>query len=116
MTSEVIDRRPPDPRNRASPAFLPGKPATKIPLPVLVLAAFGALRDRRERGATRSPVLEIRFVVDGERPDPFTTITTFGTAQDVLAAGIRVEHVLPADPRSDALCRALFERAGASGR
>jgi transcriptional regulator with XRE-family HTH domain len=67
-----------------------------------------------ERGATLSPVLETRFVVDGERVDLFTTITTFGTAQDVLAAGIRVEHFFPADARSDALCRAIFERASGS--
>jgi transcriptional regulator with XRE-family HTH domain len=69
-----------------------------------------------ERGTTLSPVLETRFVVDGERIDLFTTITTFGTAQDVLAAGIRVEHFFPADARSDALCRAFFEKATASGR
>jgi transcriptional regulator with XRE-family HTH domain len=69
-----------------------------------------------ERGATLSPVLETRFLVDGERIDLFTTITTFGTAQDVLAAGIRVEHFFPADARSDALCRAFFEGATASGR
>ncbi|MFM1991012.1 MAG: hypothetical protein RJA99_3969 [Pseudomonadota bacterium] len=68
-----------------------------------------------ERGATLSPVLETRFVIDGERIDLFTTITTFGTAQDVLAAGIRVEHFFPADARSEALCRAVFERAEASG-
>jgi transcriptional regulator with XRE-family HTH domain len=68
------------------------------------------------RGATLTPVLETQFVVDGERIDLFTTITTFGTAQDVLAAGIRVEHFFPADARSDALCRALFGEAGASGR
>ncbi|MEI7445565.1 MAG: helix-turn-helix transcriptional regulator [Burkholderiales bacterium] len=68
-----------------------------------------------ERGATLSPVLETRFLVDGERIDLFTTITTFGTAQDVLAAGIRVEHFFPADARSEALCRAFFERAGAPG-
>ena len=67
------------------------------------------------RGATLSPVLETQFVVDGERLDLFTTITTFGTAQDVLAAGIRVEHFFPADARSEALCRALFERAAPSG-
>jgi transcriptional regulator with XRE-family HTH domain len=69
-----------------------------------------------ERGTTLSPVLETRFLVDGERIDLFTTITTFGTAQDVLAAGIRVEHFFPADARSDALCRAFFEGATASGR
>lgn len=68
------------------------------------------------RGATLSPVLETRFLVDGERIDLFTTITTFGTAQDVLAAGIRVEHFFPADARSEALCRAFHERATASGR
>jgi transcriptional regulator with XRE-family HTH domain len=68
-----------------------------------------------ERGATLSPVLETRFVVDGERIDLFTTITTFGTAQDVLAAGIRVEHFFPADPRSEALCRAFFEKGAPSG-
>jgi transcriptional regulator with XRE-family HTH domain len=68
------------------------------------------------RGATLTPVLETRFVVGGERIDLFTTITTFGTAQDVLAAGIRVEHFFPADARSDALCRALFGEADASGR
>jgi transcriptional regulator with XRE-family HTH domain len=67
------------------------------------------------RGATLSPVLETQFVVGGERLDLFTTITTFGTAQDVLAAGIRVEHFFPADARSEALCRALFEQAEASG-
>jgi hypothetical protein len=67
------------------------------------------------RGATLSPILETQFVVDGERLDLFTTITTFGTAQDVLAAGIRVEHFFPADTRSDVLCRALFERASPSG-
>jgi transcriptional regulator with XRE-family HTH domain len=62
------------------------------------------------RGATLSPVLETQFVVDGERLDLFTTITTFGTAQDVLAAGIRVEHFFPADARSEALCRAIAAR------
>ncbi|HYF57650.1 MAG TPA: helix-turn-helix domain-containing protein [Burkholderiaceae bacterium] len=67
------------------------------------------------RGATLSPVLETRFVVDGERIDLFTTITTFGTAQDVLAAGIRVEHFFPADARSEALCRARFGGNDASG-
>ncbi|MCZ8102022.1 MAG: helix-turn-helix transcriptional regulator [Burkholderiaceae bacterium] len=69
-----------------------------------------------QRGSTLSPVLETRFLVDGERIDLFTTITSFGTAQDVLAAGIRVEHFFPADARSDALCRAFFEGATASGR
>ena len=69
-----------------------------------------------ERGTTLSPVLETRFLVDGVRIDLFTTFTTFGTAQDVLAAGIRVEHFFPADARSDALCRAFFEGATASGR
>jgi transcriptional regulator with XRE-family HTH domain len=67
------------------------------------------------RSAPLSPVLETQFMVDGARLDLFTTITTFGTAQDVLAAGIRVEHFFPADERSDALCRALFEGAVASG-
>jgi len=67
-------------------------------------------------GTTLSPVLETQFVVDGERIDRFTPLTTFGTAPDVLAAGIRVEHFFPADPRSAALCPAFFERATASGR
>jgi transcriptional regulator with XRE-family HTH domain len=69
-----------------------------------------------DRGTTLSPVLETRFVVDGERIDLFTTLTTFGTAQDVLAAGIRVEHFFPADARSEALCRARFGHPGPSGR
>lgn len=64
--------------------------------------------DAAPRGATLSPVLETRFMVDGEPLDLFTTITTFGTAQDVLAAGIRVEHFFPADARSDERCRQLF--------
>ena len=71
--------------------------------------------DAAPRGGLLSPVLETQFVLGGERIDLFTTITTFGTAQDVLAAGIRVEHFFPADARSEALCRAMFERAVASG-
>jgi transcriptional regulator with XRE-family HTH domain len=64
-----------------------------------------------DRGATLSPVLETQFVVDGERLDLFTTITTFGTAQDVLAAGIRIEHFFPVDARTEALCRRMSDPA-----
>lgn len=67
------------------------------------------------RGATLSPILETQFRIGDERIDLFTTITTFGTAQDVLAAGIRVEHFFPADARSDALCRALHKEGTAAG-
>jgi len=66
------------------------------------------------RGGTLSPVLETRFLMGGQAIDLFTTITTFGTAQDVLAAGIRVEQFFPADARSDALCRALFGKGDAA--
>jgi hypothetical protein len=93
--------------------------------PLLYLLT-GALRERRTGTAEQcgisqrhasfalSPVLETRFLVGDQAIDLFTTITTFRTAQDVLAAGIRVEQFFPADARSDALCRALCEREGAA--
>lgn len=62
-----------------------------------------------ERGATLSPVLQTRLqLTDTAQVDLFTTLTTFGTAQDVLTAGIRVEHFFPADAHSEAVWRAWY--------
>lgn len=46
----------------------------------------------------RKDDLELRF---------FSTLTTFGTAQDVTIEGLRIECMFPADEATEAFCRAL---------
>ena len=66
-----------------------------------------ALDDWRRRAPTDEPALLIplRLDLDGVELSLFTTLTTFGTPQDITLAELAVELFFPADESSDALLR-----------
>lgn len=59
------------------------------------------------------PVLPLELVRDGLRLRLFSTITTFGTPQDITTDELRVESFFPADEASAALLRALAQAPAA---
>ena len=67
-----------------------------------------ALDDWRRRAPSDEPALLIplRLDVDGTELSLFTTLTTFGTPQDITLAELAVELFFPADESSDALLHA----------
>ena len=58
-----------------------------------------------------APVLSLAFVKDGVRSAWFTTVTTFGTPQDVTLQDLRIESFFPADPETERFARTLAEAA-----
>jgi hypothetical protein len=54
------------------------------------------------------PVLPTRFGIGGVELSLFTTLTSFGTPQDLTADELRLEHLFPADAASEALLRQLL--------
>ena len=55
------------------------------------------------------PVLALSFVKNGVRSSWFTTIATFGTAQDITLQDLRIESFFPADDETEAFARALAD-------
>ena len=51
-----------------------------------------------------APIIPVRFAKDGVRLAFFTTITTFGTPQDVTLQELRIESFFPADAATRAWC------------
>ena len=62
---------------------------------------------RRELGATPLPVITTVFRKDDLELRFFSTLTTFGTSQDVTIEGLRIECMFPADQATEAFCRSL---------
>jgi len=57
------------------------------------------------------PVMPTEILIGGITLKLFTTLTTFGTPQDVTTDELRVEHFFPADAATDALLRQLAANA-----
>jgi hypothetical protein len=55
------------------------------------------------------PVLALNFVKNGVRSSWFTTITTFGTAQDITLQYLHVESSFSADDETEAFASALAD-------
>ena len=55
------------------------------------------------------PVLALSFVKNGVRSSWFTTITTFGTAQDITLQDLRIKGFFPADDETESLAGALAD-------
>ena len=53
------------------------------------------------------PVLAMSFNKDGVRSSWFTTVTSFGTAQDITLQDLRIESFFPADDETEAFARSL---------
>jgi len=51
------------------------------------------------------PTLDMELRKDGVTCRFFTTVTTFGTPQDVTLQELRIEQYFPADDETDAVCR-----------
>jgi transcriptional regulator with XRE-family HTH domain len=68
-----------------------------------------ALDDWRRRSPADEPALliPVRLDLDGVELSLFTTLTTFGTPQDITLAELAVELFFPADESSDALLRGV---------
>jgi transcriptional regulator with XRE-family HTH domain len=66
-----------------------------------------AVRDRRRDAAFDEPALlvPLRLDVGGVELSMFTTLTTFGTPQDITLSELSVELFFPADDHSDAWLR-----------
>jgi transcriptional regulator with XRE-family HTH domain len=64
---------------------------------------------RRELGATPLPVITTVFRKDDLELRFFSTLTTFGTAQDVTVEGLRIECMFPADEATEVFCRSLAD-------
>jgi transcriptional regulator with XRE-family HTH domain len=66
-----------------------------------------ALDDWRRRAPSDEPALliPVRLDLDGVELSLFTTLTTFGTPQDITLAELAVELFFPADESSEALLR-----------
>jgi transcriptional regulator with XRE-family HTH domain len=66
------------------------------------------VRTRRRDAAFDEPVLlvPLRIDVGGDELSLFTTLTTFGTPQDITLSELAVELFFPADDRTDAWLRA----------
>jgi transcriptional regulator with XRE-family HTH domain len=71
------------------------------------------LGDWRKTAASEDPTLlvPLRLDVGGSELSLFTTLTTFGTPQDITLAELAVELFFPADEETDALLRGVREPA-----
>ena len=65
----------------------------------------------RDLNADPPPLLTVEFRKDGQHLRFFSTITTFGTANDVTLDELRIECAFPGDEATAAHCRALAEEA-----
>jgi hypothetical protein len=68
------------------------------------VAGLGGWRDQLPADEP-SLVVPLRLEVDGAELSLFTTLTTFGTPQDVTLAELAVELFFPADDETDAVLR-----------
>ncbi len=79
--------------------------------------------DRAAEGLTRAaeqghdnaasalpPVLSVEFRFGGQVYPMFSTITQFGTAEDIALADLKIEMFYPSDERSEALFRSMDAR------
>jgi hypothetical protein len=71
-----------------------------------------ALHSKHRTVASEEPTLlvPLRLAIGGAELSLFTTLTTFGTAQDITLSELAVELFFPADAASDALLRASAAR------
>jgi transcriptional regulator with XRE-family HTH domain len=67
---------------------------------------------KRADDASLVPVLPITIAIGEVRLSLFTVISTFGTAQDITADELRIEHFFPADDATERLFR---QGAGSEG-
>ncbi|MDH4441031.1 MAG: helix-turn-helix domain-containing protein [Rhizobium sp.] len=85
--------------------------------PVLDRAAATLGRDPALQGHAATgdlpPVVPVRFRLDGHIYPMFSTITQFGTAEDIALADIKIEMFFPADDATEALFRQMA--GGAAG-
>jgi transcriptional regulator with XRE-family HTH domain len=87
-------------------AVLTADPAvTDLAEEVAAYPNVAALDDWRRRVPSDEPALLIplRLDIDGVELSLFTTLTTFGTPQDITLSELAVELFFPADDRSDAM-------------
>lgn len=83
--------------------------------PVLERAAaelsFGPEQQHDEpaKGGDLPPVLTVRFRLGGQVYPMFSTMTQFGTAEDIALADIKIEMFFP----TDVVCEALFRQMAA---
>jgi transcriptional regulator with XRE-family HTH domain len=69
--------------------------------------SFGTVRP----GTPSVPVVPVSFVKANRRFDFFSTVTTLGTPQDITLQEIRIECFFPADARTEAAARELYEQS-----
>lgn len=55
------------------------------------------------------PVVPVRFRLDGQVYPMFSTISQFGTAEDIALADLKIEMFFPADDATEALFRQMAE-------
>lgn len=55
------------------------------------------------------PVVPVRFRLDGQVYPMFSTISQFGTAEDIALADLKIEMFFPADDATEALFRRMAE-------
>jgi transcriptional regulator with XRE-family HTH domain len=67
-----------------------------------------------DNSAAIPPLLPLTLEKDGLRMSWFTTITTFGTPQDITLQDLRIECFFPADEATDAACWRLARQSDAS--
>jgi hypothetical protein len=77
-----------------------------------------ALGDWRGAPALEEPeiLVPFRIELDGTELSFFTTLTVFGTPQDVTLAELAIELFYPADDTSEAFLRSGSRPAGGGGR
>ena len=61
----------------------------------------------RDGGVAPAPVLSVLFRVGGEVFPMFSTITQFGTAEDIALADLKIEMFYPSDEGCEALFRSM---------
>lgn len=73
------------------------------------LAGQGADANEEQKGGDQPPVLTVRFRLGGNLYPMFSTMTQFGTAEDIALADIKIEMFFP----MDADCEGLFRQMAA---
>jgi hypothetical protein len=73
---------------------------------ILTFPDVAALLDRPDEPGP-GIVLPLELEIGGQALSLFTTITTLGTPQDLMASELRIEAYHPADAATEALVRAL---------
>jgi hypothetical protein len=57
------------------------------------------------------PIIPVRFVRDGREFAYFSTVTTFGTPQDITLQELRIECFHPVDTATQHMAQALASRS-----